>query len=255
VSTYAQQIRFDAIRRRKAAAVVHRLANSELVAGVGERDTILQLQRTAGNQAVVAALAVAAAGPAKGVLQRIGWDDVIDAAQWANPITFSQKAIRTVTGVEVNPFVLAEQAVRASASRISIPMDYFMSAGFYAAFNSDDGAVILDAINQTPKHYEGGWLLKVQDGAEAITFGNSVFYDRSVPTEATFIHELVHIHQYHKLGRVAFLTSYFGLSLATIIKRAIAGEPIEAMMSSPHERDAYALEKRFKSWRAANPKP
>jgi hypothetical protein len=253
VSTYAEQIRIDASRRRKGAGLVNRLANSELVAGVGERDTILELQRTAGNRAVVAALGVAAAGPAKGILQRIGWDDVIGAAQWANPLTFGQKAIRTVTGVDLDPFVIAEQAVRASASRISIPLMYFATAGRYAAANSADGAVLLDAINQGPKHYQGGWLLKVQDGAAAITFGNSIFYDRSAPTESTFIHELVHIHQYHELGRTVFLTSYFGLSLATIIKRAIAGEPIEAMDSSPHERDAYKLEQRFKTWRAANP--
>lgn len=251
--TFAQQIRPDASRQRKAAAVVHRIANSELVAGVGERDAILDLQRTAGNQAVVAALAVAAAGPAKGILQRIDFDDVIGAAQWLNPVTFGQKAIRTVTGVDLDPFVVAEQAVRASASRISIPLTYFATAGRYAASNPADGAVILDAINQGPKHYKGGLLLKIQGGAAAITFGNSIFYDRSEPTESTFIHELVHIHQYHELGRTAFLTSYFGLSLATIIKRAIAGEPIEAMDSSPHERDAYKLEQRFKSWRAANP--
>ena len=51
--------------------------------------------------------------------------------------------------------------------------------------------------------------------------------------------------EYDRLGRSAFLASYFGLSLATIIKRAIAGEPIEVMQSSPHEREAYALEKRY----------
>jgi hypothetical protein len=56
---------------------------------------------------------------------------------------------------------------------------------------------------------------------------------------------MVHIDQYDRLGRSAFLASYFGLSLATIIKRAIAGDPIEVMNSSPHEREAYELEKRF----------
>lgn len=253
MSTFAEPIRLDASRQRKAAAAVHRLANSELVAGLGERDTILQLQRTAGNQAVVAALAVAAAGPAKGVLQRIGWDDVWDVAQWMNPATVGQKAIRSITGLEANPWTMAEQAVRVSASQISIPATYYLTAGKFAGANREDGAVILNAINQEPKHYHGGWLLSVQGEAEAITFGNSVFYNTSQPTEATFIHELVHINQYNKLGRSGFLTSYFGLSLATIIKRAIMGEPIEAMQSSPHERDAYALERRFKAWRSANP--
>jgi hypothetical protein len=56
---------------------------------------------------------------------------------------------------------------------------------------------------------------------------------------------MVHIDQYERIGRSAFLASYFGLSLATIIKRAIAGEPIQAMKSSPHEKEAYAFEERF----------
>ena len=116
--------------------MVHRIANSELVAGLGERDTILNLQRTAGNQAVVAALAVAAAGPAKGILQRIDFDDVIGAAQWLNPVTFSQKALRTLTGFEANPFILAEQAVRASAHAIAIPATYFLTAGRFIGLQS-----------------------------------------------------------------------------------------------------------------------
>jgi hypothetical protein len=238
----------EAIRRRRSAAFVDRVANSEAAAELGGHDAILDLQRTAGNRAVVAALALASAGPARGVLQRISFDDVIGAAEWLNPITFSEKALRTITGVETNPFILAEQAVRASASRITIPATYFATANRFIAARPDDGAVIRTALNQEPKHYQGGWLLDAQGGAGAITFGNSVFYKDSPPSEATFIHELVHISQYYKLGRSAFLVSYFGLSLATIIKRAIAGQPIEAMKSSPHERDAYALELRFKDW-------
>jgi hypothetical protein len=56
---------------------------------------------------------------------------------------------------------------------------------------------------------------------------------------------MVHIDQYARLGRATFLESYFGLSLVTIIKRAIAREPLNVMMSSPHEKEAYALERRF----------
>lgn len=253
MSTYAERLQLDAPRQRKAATTIHRIANSEAVAGLGERDTILELQRTAGNQAVLAALAVAAAGPAQGIVQQIGWDDVWDAAQWMNPLTAGQKAIRTVTGLEANPWMLAEQTVRASASPIGIPLRYYLTAGKFIGANPEDGAVIRDALNEDPKHYQGGWLLSVQGDAQAITFGNSVFYNKRPPSEDTFIHELVHIHQYHKLGRSGFVKSYFGLSLATIIKRAIAGEPIEAMESSPHERDAYELELRFRDWRKNNP--
>ena len=80
--------------------------------------------------------------------------------------------------------------------------------------------------------------------AEAITFGNSVFYNRLArrPRRRSSTSSSTS-SQYDKLGpERRSSTSYFGLSLATIIKRAIAGEPIEAMQSSPHERDAYALE-------------
>ena len=146
---------------------------------------------------------------------------------------------------------------RAGRTRVSVPDrdpgDVLRRPpGEFIAGRPDDGAVIRTAINQEPKHYQGGWLLDAQGGAEAITFGNSAFYKDSPPSEETFIHELVHISQYYKLGRSAFLVSYFGLSLATIIKRAIAGQPIEAMKSSPHERDAYDLETRFKQWRKDN---
>ena len=72
-------------------------------------------------------------------------------------------------------------------------------------------------------------MLDAQGDAEAITFGNSIFFNASPPSTRTFIHEMVHIDQYDRLGRSVFLASYFGLSLATIIKRAIAGEPIEVM--------------------------
>ncbi len=121
---------------------MRRLADSDVVAELGERDKILELQRKAGNRAVVAALGIAAAGPAKGILQRISWDDVIDAVQWTNPITFSQKAIRHFTGVEANPFFAAEQAVKLSASRIAIPWSHYATAGKYAAANADDGKVL-----------------------------------------------------------------------------------------------------------------
>jgi hypothetical protein len=252
VAIHADHQRDEASPARRAA-IARRLVVGEAAAVSPDRAAVLELQRQAGNRAVVAALGLAAVGPAKGVLQRISWDDVIDVAQWTNPLTIGQKALRTVTGVELNAWAAAEQAVRASASRIAIPATYYVTAGRYAAANPDDGAILRDAINEEPKHYHGGWLLKANEGAEAITFGNSVFYDRSAPTEETFVHELVHINQYRKLGRAAFVASYFGASLATIIKRAIAGQPIEADRSSPHEEAAYRLEARFKDWRKNNP--
>lgn len=148
----------------------------------------------------------------------------------------------------VDSWALAEQAVRASASGHTISELYIGELKKYAEANPADGKILLGALAQAPSHYKGGLLLAAQADAEAITFGNSIFYRRD-PTLATFIHEMVHIHQYNLLGREAFVLSYFGASLATIIKRAIAGEPIDVMKSSPHEVQAYDLEARFRSWR------
>jgi hypothetical protein len=209
-------------------------------------EAVLQLQRTAGNRAVASLVAQTPRNANALQVQRWpSWEDVVDAVEWTNPLTFSGKVLKKVTGVEPNLFMLAEQAVRASATRISIPQGHIDALKKYAQANKADGRLLLNALDQEPKFYKGGWLLGVQGDAEAITFGNSIFFKDSPPTVQTFVHEMVHIDQYDRLGRSAFLASYFGLSLATIIKRAIAGDPIEVMNSSPHEREAYELEKRF----------
>jgi hypothetical protein len=54
-------------------------------------------------------------------------------------------------------------------------------------------------------------------------------------------------------GRSAFLGSYFGSSLVTILYRLVAGQPVDVMKSSPHERAAYQLEERFAAWHALHP--
>jgi hypothetical protein len=209
-------------------------------------ESVLHLQRTAGNRAVTSLLARTSHGANALQVQRWpSWEDVVDAVEWTNPLTFSGKLLHKVTGVEPNLWMVAEQAVRASATKITIPQGHIDALKGYAQANKADGRILLNALDQDPSFYKGGWLLDAQGDAEAITFGNSIFFKDSPPTVRTFVHEMVHIDQYDRLGRSAFLASYFGLSLATIIKRAIAGEPIEAMKSSPHEREAYELEKRF----------
>ncbi len=137
-----------------------------------------------------------------------------------------------------------------SASKISIPEGHVTTLKEYARYNPADGEKLLNALNQGPSHYTGGLLLGGNKKAAAITFGNSVFYGEA-PDEGTFVHEMVHVNQYHKLGRKAFVLSYFGLSIATIAWRAIRGQPIEFMESSPHEAEAYNLEKRFAAWFAS----
>src|SRR5215212_5378815 len=208
--------------------------------------SILHLQRTAGNRAVASLLARTPRNANSQQVQRWpSWEDVVDAVEWTNPLTFGGKLVHKVIGVEPNLWSVAEQAVRASATKITIPQGHIDALKRYAQANEADGRILLNALHQAPSFYQGGWLLDAQGDAEAITFGNSIFFKSSPPTTRTFVHEMVHIDQYDRIGREAFVASYFGLSLATIIKRAIAGEPIEAMKSSPHEKEAYALEERF----------
>ena len=209
---------------------------------------ILELQRTAGNRAVTSSLESSRRSPA---VQRLDWEDAVDFLQWTNPITLGGKALREIAGIELNGWAAAEQAVRASATRITIPAGHVDKLRRYAAYNEADGAILKNALSQGPSHYTGGLLLGGNKDALAITFGNSVFYGDAPPVE-DFIHEMVHINQYHVLGRKAFVLSYFGLSLLTIIKRVLSGQPIKAMRSSPHEEQAYQLEARFKTWDKAN---
>lgn len=209
-------------------------------------DRILELQRTAGNRAVNSALAPGR----ERTVQRVDLEDAVDFLQWTNPFTFGGKALRKLTGVELNLWMAAEQAIRVSATKTSIPAAFVEQLEDYAAHNAADGAILRNALAQGPSHYVGGLLLGGNKDAAAITFGNSVFYG-SQPDVDTYIHELVHVNQYHVLGRTAFVLSYFGLSAATIAKRVLKGEPISAMRSSPHEEQAYQLEVRFKTWRDA----
>lgn len=186
-------------------------------------------------------------------LQRVSWEDVGSVLEWTNPLTFSGKLIQTAFGVEPNLWTVAEQFVRQSATKITMPPRHIKNLVRYARAVPDDGWILMNALAQDPSFYKGGWLLSANSAATAMTFGNSIFFRQSPPSVETFIHEMVHIYQYAKLGRGPFLLSYFGLSLATIIKRFVSGEPLEVMESSPHEKDAYALERRFTTWLAAHP--
>jgi hypothetical protein len=211
-------------------------------------EALLDLQRTAGNRAVGSYLARTPTTAESVGLQRWhwpDWEDAVDAYEWVNPLTAPGKALQKLTGVEPSVWAVAEQGVRASATKITIPQGHIEALKRYANAHDADGRILLNALDQDPSFYKGGWLLDLQDDAEAITFGNSIFFSSSPPSARTFVHEMVHIDQYARLGRAAFLESYFGLSLLTIIKRAIAREPLNVMMSSPHEQEAYALEKRF----------
>jgi hypothetical protein len=138
----------------------------------------------------------------------------------------------------------------ASARRISIPaapIDWRARVLQYARATPIDGAVLAGAFVRAPFFHRGGWILSVQRNAGAMTLGQHVFVRGSLSL-STYVHELVHVFQYGALGASAFLTSYFGASAAVIAYRLARRQPLNAMRSSPHETQAYALEARFDAW-------
>src|SRR5215213_1944109 len=163
--------------------------------------SVLHLRRTAGNRAVASLLARTPRNANSLQVQRWpSWEDVVDAVEWTNPLTFGGKLVHKVIGVEPNLWSVAEQAVRASATKITIPQGHIDALKRYAQANKADGRILLNALDQDPSFYKGGWLLDMQGDAEAITFGNSIFFSSSPPTTRTFVHEMVHIDQYDRIA-------------------------------------------------------
>jgi hypothetical protein len=136
------------------------------------------------------------------------------------------------------------------ASSISIPGDWHSKVRDFATSNLLDGSILLSALSHYRGFFRGGWIMDVQPNADAMTLDRDIFVTGNLSLE-TFVHELVHVTQYAILGKVAFLGSYFGLSAATIAKRFIMREPINAMHSSPHEVQAYELASRFDAWHSS----
>jgi hypothetical protein len=135
----------------------------------------------------------------------------------------------------------------AGSSTIAIPPTWPSVLAEYGRSNPADGAIHASALARRPAFHRGGWILSVQTHAAAMTLDRDIFVSGSLSL-ATYAHELVHVHQYGYLGPTAFLASYFGLSAATIAYRLIRRAPLDAMRSSPHEAQAYALEGRFSAW-------
>lgn len=184
----------------------------------------------------------------------ISLSDFIGVWRWTNPITFQGKLLQTAFGIEPDLLFVAEQIIRRTATRIVIPLGHTIARSRYAQANPADGRILNNAVAQEPSYFIGGWLLNANSDAEAMTFGNSVFF-RSHPDMSTYVHELVHIDQYDRVGRFVYLSTYFGISVPTIVKRVFAGQPLNVMNSNPYEAAAYDLEARFRAWIAKNPNP
>lgn len=153
------------------------------------------------------------------------------------------------------PFDAAVASNVLTSTFIPIPATYMRCLLEYARSDVADGAVLIYGFTRLPTYHSGGWILKVQTGAEAMTLDTDVFVNPSAPLHLdTYVHEMVHVGQYRLLGKTRFLVSYFGLSAAIIAERFIRRAPLNVFNSSPHEMQAYNLEGRFRAWlRTAHP--
>lgn len=136
----------------------------------------------------------------------------------------------------------------AVARRIQIPASFPQRLLEYAGHNPSDGEILRAGLRRNPRFYTGGWILKLQPKAGAMTLDRHIFVKEGSFSLSTYIHEMVHVAQYGKVGVSAFLTSYFGMSAFTIVKRWLQRKPVDEMKSSPHEIQAYNIESRFTNW-------
>jgi hypothetical protein len=134
----------------------------------------------------------------------------------------------------------------------------------YSAFNESDGTWIKLGLRRIPDTWKGSWVLE-QAGSEtnAITLDRAIFFNPEVsgePNVDTYVHELVHVAQYGMLGVQGFLGSY----AIDYVKGLVGGggDTMKAYHAIRHEKQAAAIEGRFKAWRenkekedAAKPKP
>jgi hypothetical protein len=150
----------------------------------------------------------------------------------------------------VNPldFSVLVKSNRATSRRMVLPTIYRVRALQYARFNPTDGAIILAALARQPAFHAGGWILDVQTGASAMTLGSDVFVRNGLLKPSTYIHELVHVHQYAQRGGMPFLVEYFEGSAHEVIGRLARREPLNMMTASPLENEAYAVGARFNEW-------
>ena len=94
----------------------------------------------------------------------------------------------------------------AAAQRIPIPPHFPAKLRAYAAANPSDGRTLLHALSRKPRFYRGGWIMRLQPGASAMTLGRHVFLQPGKKlTPRLYAHELVHVSQYGRLGVVGFL--------------------------------------------------
>jgi hypothetical protein len=185
----------------------------------------------------------------------LGGQAALTQSQEAGPANVEGIELSAVSGASDPIGLIFAKVVAsniASASAISVPARYLTLLGAYAAANPADGAILTGGSGRSPTYYSGGWILDIQTAAKAMTLDSSVFVRGELDLR-TYIHEMVHVNQYGKLGPSLFLASYFGLSAAEIALRLVMHRPLDPMTASPQEQEAYAIDDRFMTWWRAHP--
>lgn len=143
---------------------------------------------------------------------------------------------------------------RGGASTITVPEKQESRVRKFAADNPVDGAILLRAFDRTPRFHRGGWIMNLQPGAAAMTLDSYVFIPRHDQLSlATYVHELVHVWHYGRLGPLGFLEAYFGVGAEEVLQRMQKREPLNPSDASPLEEAAFALEARFVEWDRTHP--
>ena len=146
-------------------------------------------------------------------------------------------------------FTQAVERSRATSTPLSVPPEFHNQLVDFASESLEEDLVLLKALDRVPNFHTGGAILELQPDASAMTLDRDVFV-RGTLDAATYVHEMVHVAQYGKLGPLRFLELYFGETGGRLALHLLYDLPFDPFRASVLERQAYAIERRFVRWQA-----
>lgn len=193
---------------------------------------LLKLQQTAGNRAVTGLVSGRS-------LQRWGLTEMIkDLVVHQDPWRQLRKLFAKVV-----------EKSRDTSTPFSVPLEFENELLDFVSEGLAEDRLLLEALKRQPRFHSGGYILMFQPQAEAMTLDRDVFVEGPL-SAATYVHEMVHVAQYGRLGPLRFLTLFFGETAAKIAWHFLHDLPFDPFKLSALERQAYAIQERFERWRA-----